>query len=187
MIPGKLPNPSRTCSIPVWTPRLIAVRRPWLPDGPAGSPLADAQDLLNVVNSGPLSGRAQEAMSHRPVSLKRLLQGVINVLVERKISDELLQPLVLLLQVLQLLELVPVPRTVLPLPSVVGLLGDANVADRVRNGASFGPSSLYLAQLRDDLIRSVTSLFYGRSGWVEAPDEHRHWISFWVAPQPHHR
>jgi hypothetical protein len=58
MIPGKLPNPSRKCSIPVWTPRLIAVRRPWLPDCPAGSPLADAQDLLNVVNSGPLSGRA---------------------------------------------------------------------------------------------------------------------------------
>jgi len=41
-----------------------------------------------------------------------------------------------------------------------------DVVDRVRDRASFGPSTLDLAQLRDNLIRGVRSLFHGRPGWI---------------------
>jgi hypothetical protein len=100
------------------------------------------------------------------ISLKRLFH---DVLVKGEVND-LLQPGILLLQVIQSLDLIPIHRTVLPLPSVVGLFDDANVTDRVRDGATFCPSGFYIAQLRDNLIRSVSSLFHGWSGWVEVPD-----------------
>jgi len=78
-----------------------------------------------------------------------------------------------------------VHRAVLALPSVGGLFGDIDVANRVRDGAAVGPSSLNLAELRDNPIRGVTSLFlHGRSGWVGAPDQRTQWISFWIAPDP---
>jgi hypothetical protein len=39
--------------------RLVSLGRTRLPDCPAGSPLADAQGVLDVTNGSPLPGRAQ--------------------------------------------------------------------------------------------------------------------------------
>jgi hypothetical protein len=98
--------------------------------------------------------------------------------VEREVTGEVLQSLVLLLKVLHLLDLIPVYRTVLSLPPVVDPFGNADVPNRVCDGAAFGPSDLYLAELRDNLIRGVTSLLQVDQARLEHLTNRTHWISF---------
>jgi hypothetical protein len=94
----------------------------------------------------------------------------------------LFHALVLLLKILRPLELIGIHRSVLLLPTAVGRFGNADVANRGRDDAAFGPGSLYLAERRDNLIRGVTSLLHSRSGGVGARDDHTHGISFRGAP-----
>lgn len=104
----------------------VSLRGSGLPDRPEGPPFADAQDVLDAPGGGPLPGRAQYFSS----------RASFRISLSREIGDELLQPGILLLQ---FLELVPVHRTILALLAIVGLLGDADVTDCVRDRA---PSTL---------------------------------------------
>ena len=97
------------------------------------------------------------------LSLKCLLQ---DILVQREVGNELFQAPVLL----QPLQLVAVHATVFALPAVVGLLADLDVADGLGNGPPLSEGGLDGAELRDDLVGSMSGLLHDVSGLVEAPD-----------------
>jgi len=68
--------------------------------------------------------------------------------------DEPLQPSVLLPEILQPLRLIRPQPAVLPLPSVVRLLGHAKLPDHLGHRLPLSQPNLSLAELPNDLLRS---------------------------------
>jgi hypothetical protein len=94
------------------------------------------------------------------VSLGGLFQ---DQLVQGQIRNRLAETLVLLLQTLQLLHLIRTHAAVLATPAIIGLLYNANLADRVQTGHALTHKNLDLAKLGDDFFRCGTLLAHLRS------------------------
>lgn len=94
------------------------------------------------------------------VSLGGLFQ---DQLVQGQIRNRLAETLVLLLQTLQFLHLIRTHPAVLATPAIIGLLYNANLADRVQTGHALTHKNLDLAKLGDDFFRCGTLLAHLRS------------------------
>ncbi len=75
-------------------------------------------------------------------------------LVQRQVGYRLAKPFVLLLEILQLTKLVTAHAMLAP--SIVGQLGNADLANRVRHRHSLAAQNLNLPKLRDDLLGLVS-------------------------------
>ena len=122
-----------------------------LPERSAAPPFAAAQSLLDVLDSNRLPSRAQYFPSSAPFTMSLSRERAATSSFSRLFSFSRLSRS-------------PVHRAIFPLPLVVSLLSDANVAGGVPDRSPLGPSGFNLAQLRDNLIRGVTSPLHGRSG-----------------------
>lgn len=89
------------------------------------------------------------------VSLCRLRE---DQLVKGQVGHRPTQPLVLLLQLLQQLQLIGLHPAVLTLPAVVRHLRHADLTNRIRHRRSLRLQNLDLPQLRDNLLRPVCFL-----------------------------
>ena len=78
-------------------------------------------------------------------------------LFERQIGDRLAQPLVLLLQILEALDLVALQPAELLAPAVLGERRHADRADRFRDRTALRDQHVDLPPLRDDLLGLVPS------------------------------
>ena len=89
------------------------------------------------------------------VSLRNILQ---DLLFERKIGHQLLEPTVLKLQLLELAGLLDVQTTVFPPVPVVALLGQTRILAGCGNALALTLQHLDLPQLGDNLLGSQTLL-----------------------------
>lgn len=81
---------------------------------------------------------------------------------QKKIGNRLFQAFVLLLKVRSPLELIAIHRTGLAFLPAVGVLIDADIENRVHDGALIERRGSYFMKLRNNLLGSVTSLLHCR-------------------------
>ena len=121
----------------------VSLCSPWLPDDPAGLSLAQPVPLPS--RRRPPAGAARGLQ----FSLSNIPQ---HLLLQRQISNQLLQPAVLLLKLLEPLGLVNVKAAVLLSPSVKALLRRSDLLAGRCQALALALQNLDLPQLRDNLL-----------------------------------